>query len=94
MVNEAAFCLEDGVVGSPGKLDLAMILGTGFPPYTGGLLRWADSLGLTRVRSLLEELTGSFGPRFEPARSIRRMADGRGSFYSPAAASPGTEAAS
>ena len=94
MVNEAAFCLEDGVVGSPGKLDLAMILGTGFPPYTGGLLRWADSLGLTRVRSLLEELTGSFGPRFEPARSIRRLADERGSFYSPAAASPGAEAAS
>jgi 3-hydroxyacyl-CoA dehydrogenase/enoyl-CoA hydratase/3-hydroxybutyryl-CoA epimerase len=94
MVNEAALCLEDGVVGSPGKLDLAMILGTGFPPYTGGLLRWADSLGLTRVRSLLEELTGSFGPRFEPARSIRRLADGRGSFYLPAGSSAGAEAAS
>jgi len=81
MVNEAAFCLEDGVVASPAKLDLAMILGTGFPPFRGGLLRWADSLGLPRVRSLLEELTEKFGPRFEPAQSIRRLADARGSFY-------------
>ncbi|MEO8347517.1 MAG: 3-hydroxyacyl-CoA dehydrogenase family protein, partial [Acidobacteriota bacterium] len=81
MVNEAAFCLEDGVVATPAKLDLAMILGTGFPPFRGGLLRWADSLGLPRVRSLLEELTEKFGPRFEPARSIRRLADARGTFY-------------
>jgi 3-hydroxyacyl-CoA dehydrogenase/enoyl-CoA hydratase/3-hydroxybutyryl-CoA epimerase len=81
MVNEAAFCLEDGVVPTPAKLDLAMILGTGFPPFRGGLLRWADSLGLPRVRSLLEELTEKFGSRFEPARSIRRMADARQTFY-------------
>jgi 3-hydroxyacyl-CoA dehydrogenase/enoyl-CoA hydratase/3-hydroxybutyryl-CoA epimerase len=94
MVNEAAFCLEDGVVAAPGKVDLAMILGTGFPPFTGGLLRWADSLGLTRVRFLLEELTGRFGPRFEPAHTIRHLADGRGGFYSPSGAAAGAEAAS
>jgi 3-hydroxyacyl-CoA dehydrogenase / enoyl-CoA hydratase / 3-hydroxybutyryl-CoA epimerase len=81
MVNEAAFCLEDGVVPGPGKLDLSMILGTGFPPFRGGLLKWADSIGLPRVRSLLEELTERFGSRFEPARSIRRLADERGTFY-------------
>jgi 3-hydroxyacyl-CoA dehydrogenase/enoyl-CoA hydratase/3-hydroxybutyryl-CoA epimerase len=94
MVNEAAFCLEDGVVAAPGKVDLAMILGTGFPPFTGGLLRWADSLGLTRVRFLLEELTGRFGPRFEPAHTIRHLADARGGFYSPSGAVAGAEAAS
>jgi 3-hydroxyacyl-CoA dehydrogenase / enoyl-CoA hydratase / 3-hydroxybutyryl-CoA epimerase len=81
MVNEAAFCLEDGVVPGPGKLDLAMILGTGFPPFRGGLLKWADAIGLPRVRSLLEELTERFGSRFEPAQSIRRLADARGTFY-------------
>jgi len=94
MVNEAAFCLEDGVVAAPGKVDLAMILGTGFPPFTGGLLRWADSLGLTRVRFLLEELTGRFGPRFEPAHTIRHLADARGGFYSPSGAAAGAEVAS
>jgi 3-hydroxyacyl-CoA dehydrogenase/enoyl-CoA hydratase/3-hydroxybutyryl-CoA epimerase len=94
MVNEAAFCLEDGVVAGPGKLDLAMILGTGFPPFHGGLLRWADATGLPRVRSLLEELTGRFGSRFEPAPTIRRLADARGSFYAAAREGAGTEAAS
>src|SRR6266498_2804255 len=94
MVNEAAFCLEEGVVPGPGKLDLAMILGTGFPPFHGGLLRWADSLGLPRVRSLLEELAGRFGPRFEPARSIRRLADARATFYPMVPAHSGSEAAS
>jgi len=94
MVNEAAFCLEDEVVAGPAKLDLAMILGTGFPPFHGGLLRWADSLGLPRVRSLLEELTERFGPRFEPARSIRRLADTRGTFYAAVGAASGSEAAS
>ncbi|HEX9689816.1 MAG TPA: 3-hydroxyacyl-CoA dehydrogenase NAD-binding domain-containing protein [Thermoanaerobaculia bacterium] len=94
MVNEAAFCLEDGVVAGPGKLDLAMILGTGFPPFHGGLLRWADATGLPRVRSLLEELTGRFGSRFEPATTIRRLADARGGFYSAARERAGTEAAS
>jgi 3-hydroxyacyl-CoA dehydrogenase/enoyl-CoA hydratase/3-hydroxybutyryl-CoA epimerase len=94
MVNEAAFCLEDSVVPGPGKLDLAMILGTGFPPFRGGLLKWADSLGLPRVRSLLEELTERFGSRFEPARSIRRLADARGTFYGSPAQHIDTEAAS
>jgi 3-hydroxyacyl-CoA dehydrogenase/enoyl-CoA hydratase/3-hydroxybutyryl-CoA epimerase len=94
MVNEAAFCLEDGVVPTPAKLDLAMILGTGFPPFRGGLLRWADSLGLPRVRSLLEELTEKFGPRFEPARSIRRMADARETFYADARVSADNQAVS
>jgi 3-hydroxyacyl-CoA dehydrogenase/enoyl-CoA hydratase/3-hydroxybutyryl-CoA epimerase len=94
MVNEAAFCLEDGVVSRPGKLDLAMIMGTGFPPFRGGLLKWADSLGLPRVRSLLEELTERFGSRFEPASSIRRLADARGTFYASFPGRVDTEAAS
>lgn len=94
MVNEAAFCLEDGVVPGPAKLDLAMILGTGFPPFRGGLLKWADSLGLPRVRSLLEELTERFGSRFEPARTIRRLADARGTFYGSAGERADKQAAS
>jgi len=93
MVNEAAFCLEDGVVPSPSKLDLAMILGTGFPPFLGGLLRYADSLGLPRVRSTLEELAERFGSRYEPAQTVRRLAEVRGSFYAePARAAAASQA--
>ncbi|HUF18872.1 MAG TPA: 3-hydroxyacyl-CoA dehydrogenase NAD-binding domain-containing protein, partial [Thermoanaerobaculia bacterium] len=41
MINEASLILDEGVVGSAGELDLAMIMGTGFPPFRGGLLRYA-----------------------------------------------------
>ena len=67
MVNEAARVLEDRIVRRAGDLDLAMIMGTGFPPFRGGLLRFADSLGATSVAAHLEELADRVGPRFEPA---------------------------
>ena len=38
MINEAALILDERIVASPGELDLAMIMGTGFPPFRGGLL--------------------------------------------------------
>jgi 3-hydroxyacyl-CoA dehydrogenase / enoyl-CoA hydratase / 3-hydroxybutyryl-CoA epimerase len=79
MVNEAARVLEDGITDSAGAVDLAMITGTGFPPFRGGLLRWADSLGLDVVLQRLERLAGRHGPRFEPAPLIRQhAAAGRG----------------
>src|SRR5207248_5473101 len=46
MINEAAKCLEAGVVTEPWVVDFAMVLGTGFAPFRGGPLRFADSLGL------------------------------------------------
>jgi 3-hydroxyacyl-CoA dehydrogenase / enoyl-CoA hydratase / 3-hydroxybutyryl-CoA epimerase len=81
MVNEAARVLEDGIVESAGSVDLGMITGTGFPPFRGGLLRWADSIGMQQVLRRLEELHAQHGARFEPAPLIReRAAAGRG-FY-------------
>jgi 3-hydroxyacyl-CoA dehydrogenase / enoyl-CoA hydratase / 3-hydroxybutyryl-CoA epimerase len=70
MVNEAARVLEDGIVATPGEVDLAMITGTGFPPFRGGLLRWADSLGMDTVRRRLQQLEAAHGVRFAPARMI------------------------
>ena len=81
MVNEAARVLEDGIVQSAGDVDLGMITGTGFPPFRGGLLRWADAIGMQQVLRRLEELHAQHGARFEPAPLIReRAAAGRG-FY-------------
>ncbi|HEX7252477.1 MAG TPA: 3-hydroxyacyl-CoA dehydrogenase NAD-binding domain-containing protein, partial [Thermoanaerobaculia bacterium] len=67
MINEAAYCLAEGVVADAGKLDLAMIFGTGFPPFRGGLLRYADSLGAARIEGELRSLAGRFGSRFTPS---------------------------
>ncbi len=81
MVNEAARLLEDGIAASAGDVDLAMITGTGFPPFRGGLLRWADSLGSGVVLARLEQLAVGAGSRFEPAPLIRRLADEARGFY-------------
>jgi len=81
MINEAAFCLEDEIVTEPGKLDLAMIFGTGFPAFRGGLLRHADSVGLGRVFTRLDDLAERLGPRFSPADSIQRLANAGAGFY-------------
>jgi 3-hydroxyacyl-CoA dehydrogenase/enoyl-CoA hydratase/3-hydroxybutyryl-CoA epimerase len=81
MVNEAAFCLEDGIVASPAKLDLAMIFGTGFPPFRGGPLRYADSLGLANVVGKLEALAKEHGPRFTPAPFLAELAQKGKTFH-------------
>lgn len=81
MVNEAARALEDGIVAGPGDVDLGMITGTGFPPFRGGLLRWADTLGARKLLERLEELESAHGARFEPALSIRQMAEEDRGFY-------------
>jgi 3-hydroxyacyl-CoA dehydrogenase/enoyl-CoA hydratase/3-hydroxybutyryl-CoA epimerase len=80
MVNEAARCLEEGVVRSAAELDLALIFGTGFPPFRGGLCRWADQEGLNRVLATLERLESAVGERFQPSEALQRTAEA-GGFY-------------
>jgi 3-hydroxyacyl-CoA dehydrogenase/enoyl-CoA hydratase/3-hydroxybutyryl-CoA epimerase len=81
MVNEAARALEDGIVRAAQDVDLAMIMGTGFPPFRGGLLRFADTLhprGLLDRLSALQEVVGE---RFEPAPVLARLAREDRTFY-------------
>ncbi|HXG59630.1 MAG TPA: 3-hydroxyacyl-CoA dehydrogenase NAD-binding domain-containing protein [Thermoanaerobaculia bacterium] len=81
MVNEAARVLDEKIVATPGELDLAMIMGTGFPPFRGGLLRYADSLGLPYIVARLEEFAGRFGARFTASEPLRRLAERDAKFY-------------
>jgi 3-hydroxyacyl-CoA dehydrogenase/enoyl-CoA hydratase/3-hydroxybutyryl-CoA epimerase len=80
MVNEAARCLEEGVVRSAADLDLSLIFGTGFPPFRGGLCRWADQEGLGRILATLERLETSVGDRFRPSDALHKTAEA-GGFY-------------
>ena len=78
MINEAAFCLADGIVASPAKLDLALIFGTGFPPFRGGLCAYADALGAKAIVEGLEKLAREKGGRFAPAPLlIERAGNGK-----------------
>lgn len=81
MINEASLILHEKIVASAAELDLAMIMGTGFPPFRGGLLRYADSLGVPYIVSRLDELSSSVGPRFRPNEPLKRLADRDGKFY-------------
>jgi 3-hydroxyacyl-CoA dehydrogenase len=76
MVNEAARVLSEGIAARPEDVDVAMITGTGFPPFRGGLLRYADSLGTGEVVKRLEALMREHGDRFEPAPLLRELAAG------------------
>ena len=62
-------------------MDLSMIYGTGFPPYRGGILRYADSWGIKNVHKKLEELEGKYGARFKPAALITEMTKSGKNFY-------------
>ncbi|MBD3867877.1 MAG: enoyl-CoA hydratase/isomerase family protein [Acidobacteria bacterium] len=81
MVNEAAVCLEDGVVERPVDLDIAMVTGTGFPPFRGGLLRYADSNGIAVTVDRLARLADAHGERFRPAGLLREMVMRQKLFY-------------
>jgi len=82
MVDEAALVLiQEKVVGSAEDLDLAMIMGTGFPPFRGGLLRWADKVGVETIVDSLEVYASQFGQRFKPTDVLRNMAKNQKTFH-------------
>jgi 3-hydroxyacyl-CoA dehydrogenase/enoyl-CoA hydratase/3-hydroxybutyryl-CoA epimerase len=74
MVNEAALCLAEGIARTPADIDLAMVTGTGFPPFRGGLLRYADTLGINEVVARMDRLASVHGSRFLPVPLLRDLA--------------------
>lgn len=81
MVNEAAYCLQERIVKNAQQLDVAMIMGTGFPPFRGGLLKYADTYGLEKVLHTLLRLRDKYGMRFEPAPLLQELAHKGSTFY-------------
>lgn len=82
MIDEAARCLEEKVVRRPREIDVATVMGMGFPPFRGGLLRYADSLGIPYIIEKLEEIYGQPGPRRSVSNYLKQMSDSGRSFYS------------
>jgi 3-hydroxyacyl-CoA dehydrogenase/enoyl-CoA hydratase/3-hydroxybutyryl-CoA epimerase len=81
MLNEAARCLNDGIIRSPRDGDVGAVFGIGFPPFRGGPFRYMDSLGVKIVVQRLEDLNARFPGRFEPAELLLEMARRNQSFY-------------
>ena len=80
-INEAAYMIQEGICDRPQDMDLAMIYGTGFPPYRGGILRYADAWGLKNVYDHLVKLEKEYGPRFTPCSLLKEMAAKGQTFY-------------
>lgn len=81
MVNEAALCLQEGILSTPRDGDAGAVLGLGFPPFTGGPFRYLDTLGIGEALIQLERLTDKLGPRFQPAPLLVDMAVAGDVFY-------------
>ncbi|MBS1997168.1 MAG: enoyl-CoA hydratase/isomerase family protein [Cyanobacteria bacterium SZAS LIN-2] len=82
MVNEAALCLQEGIITDPSQLDLAMIFGTGFAPFLGGVLGYADSIGIKTLHQRLEHMSKVNGDNYKPAQLIIDKAAKGEAFYS------------
>ncbi|MEE8589379.1 MAG: 3-hydroxyacyl-CoA dehydrogenase NAD-binding domain-containing protein [Sulfurimonadaceae bacterium] len=81
MVNEASRALEEGIVKNAQYLDMAMVMGTGFPPFRGGLLAYADERGIKGVVAKLKDLANAYGERFIPSDLLLEMAKNDTKFY-------------
>lgn len=82
MINEAAMCLEEKVVETAGVIDIGMIMGTGFPPFRAGLLRYADSVGIKNIVKDLKYFEDKYKTeRFKPCDYLIRKAERNESFY-------------
>jgi 3-hydroxyacyl-CoA dehydrogenase/enoyl-CoA hydratase/3-hydroxybutyryl-CoA epimerase len=80
MVNEAARCVEEKVVDSPEDADYGMILGTGFAPFRGGPLRFAEHFGLKKIVEEMERLAQS-DDKFAPCEILKKHAREGTRFY-------------
>jgi 3-hydroxyacyl-CoA dehydrogenase/enoyl-CoA hydratase/3-hydroxybutyryl-CoA epimerase/enoyl-CoA isomerase len=80
LIVEAAHALEEGVVATPAELDMALLLGIGFPAYLGGALKFADWLGLAAVVERCGR-HASLGKAYEPTYRMRQMAASHQTYY-------------
>jgi 3-hydroxyacyl-CoA dehydrogenase / enoyl-CoA hydratase / 3-hydroxybutyryl-CoA epimerase / enoyl-CoA isomerase len=80
MLLEAVRTLEEGIVREPAHVDMGLILGVGFPPFRGGILRWCDATGAGKLIDRAAKYT-SLGKRFQPSPLLVDMAKTNKLFY-------------
>jgi len=81
MLNEAAMCLDEGVIRNARDGDIGAIFGIGFPPFLGGPFRYMHTLGIDHVVARLEHYQGLYGDKFAPAQCLKTMQEAGTSFY-------------
>lgn len=74
MLNECAYCLQEGISDKPRDIDIGVIFGLGFPPFRGGILKYADHVGVQKCVDDLNRLADAYGERLRPAQILVDMA--------------------
>jgi 3-hydroxyacyl-CoA dehydrogenase/enoyl-CoA hydratase/3-hydroxybutyryl-CoA epimerase len=81
LVNEAAWCLHEGILREPRAGDLGAVMGIGFPPFEGGPFRYCDKVGITKIVAQMRALEAVHGHRFAPCPLLVRRAEANEPFY-------------
>jgi 3-hydroxyacyl-CoA dehydrogenase / enoyl-CoA hydratase / 3-hydroxybutyryl-CoA epimerase len=82
MADEASRCLEDKIVSKPRDVDTAVVLGIAFPAFRGGILKYADHIGLPVVVQKLEQIYATTDGSRSVSPLMRKYAEAGRSFYS------------
>lgn len=81
MLNEAAMCLDEGVIRSARDGDIGAIFGIGFPPFLGGPFRYMDKIGIGHVVERLNHYQQVLGDKYKPAPNLIQMTEDNKTFY-------------
>ena len=74
-VNEACRILEEGKAYRASDIDVMWLHGFGFPRYRGGLMYWADGIGVKNVYAQIASWHQQYGERWAPSRLLRQLAE-------------------
>ncbi|MDX2366889.1 MAG: 3-hydroxyacyl-CoA dehydrogenase NAD-binding domain-containing protein, partial [Colwellia sp.] len=81
MLNEAARCVDEGIVRNARDGDIGAIFGIGFPPFLGGPLRYIDNIGATSLVEQLTQWTQLYGERYTPCDALVDMSENGTCYY-------------
>ncbi|CAE7424617.1 HADHA [Symbiodinium microadriaticum] len=73
-INEAAFCLQDGIIRAPADGDIGAVFGIGFPPFLGGPFRMLDITGTQKMVDRMYAFRDAHGEQFEPCQLLKDYA--------------------
>jgi 3-hydroxyacyl-CoA dehydrogenase len=74
-VNEACKILDEGKALRASDIDVMWLHGFGFPRYRGGLMYWADTIGVREVYNQIAAWHQRYGNRWAPSPFLRRLAE-------------------